>query len=59
MALRLATRDEAYFIDMTGGYADDGPILGPTNWLAVPVDYSLFSEDDAGQRRPGPDDAPS
>lgn len=44
LALRLATRDETYFIDMTDGFEEDGPIIGPTGLIYVPVDYSLFEE---------------
>lgn len=44
IALRLATFDEAVFIEMTDGLREDGPMLGPTNVTVVPVDYSLFQE---------------
>lgn len=43
VALRLATGDEARFIDMTNGYRD-GVLLGPMNTTVVPLDFSLFQE---------------
>lgn len=43
--LRLATADEARFVQMTDGYALDGPILVNDNGvIAVPRDFSLFQE---------------
>lgn len=44
VALRLATRNEAIFVQTTNGYEDDGPMLGPTNVVVVPVDFSLYQE---------------
>lgn len=43
-ALRLATADEARFVQMTDGFAPDGPMVGPTNVVVVPLDYSIFQE---------------
>lgn len=43
VALRLATGDEARFIDMTNGYGGD-VLLGPFNTTVVPLDFSLFQE---------------
>lgn len=42
--LRLATYDEAVFIDMTSGFAPDGPMEFFAGTIVVPVDYSLYQE---------------
>ena len=44
VALRLATGDEARFIQMTDGFSPDGPMVGPTNVVVVPLNYSIFQE---------------
>lgn len=44
VALRLATGDEARFIQMTDGFAEGGPMWGPTGVVVVPVNYSIFQE---------------
>ncbi len=44
IALRLATADEARFVQMTDGYLPDGPMVGPTGIVVVPVDFTLFQE---------------
>lgn len=40
-AFRLADRDEAIAIRERDLFSDDGPILGPTNVIAVPIDFIL------------------
>lgn len=42
--LRLATADEARFIDMTNGITEGGPMWGPIGTIVVPVDFSLYQE---------------
>lgn len=42
--LRLATRDEATFVQMTNGWDVNGPLVGPTGVVVVPVDFSLYKE---------------
>lgn len=42
IALRLATYDEAVYIDLTDGFAPDGPMEFVAGTIVVPVDYSLF-----------------
>lgn len=42
--LRLATYDEAVFVQQTDGWAPDGPMVGPTNVVVVPADFSLWPE---------------
>lgn len=45
IALRLATRDEATFVQDTGAYSDDGPMLFNDNMVVVvPKDFSLYQE---------------
>lgn len=44
IALRLATGDEARFVQMTDGYAEGGPMIGPHNVVVVPLDFSLYQE---------------
>ena len=44
VALRLATADEARFVQMTDGFAEGGPMVGPTNVVVVPLDYSIYQE---------------
>lgn len=44
VALRLATYDEAVFIDATGEFAPDGPMNGPGATIVVPLDFSLYQE---------------
>lgn len=44
VALRLATADESRFVTMTEGYAPDGPMVGPTNIIVVPLDFTLYQE---------------
>lgn len=43
-ALRLATADEARFVQMTDGFAEDGPMLGPLGTVVVPLDFTIFQE---------------
>lgn len=38
---RLATADEARFVQMTDGWSTDGPLRGPNDWVIVPVDFSI------------------
>lgn len=44
VALRLATGDEARFVQMTDGYFDGGPMLWNNGVVVVPLDFSLFQE---------------
>lgn len=45
IALRLATYDEAVWIQQTDGYAPDGPLLLNDNGvIVVPQTYSLYQE---------------
>lgn len=42
IALRLATYDEATFVQTTGAYADDGPMIFNDNMvIVVPKDFSV------------------
>lgn len=42
---RLATYDEAVFIQQTNGFAPDGPlILNENGVIVVPYNFSLFQE---------------
>lgn len=42
--LRLATGDEARFVQMTDGFAEGGPMVGPRNVVVVPLNYNIFQE---------------
>jgi hypothetical protein len=42
--LRLATYDEAVYIDLTSGFLPDGPMEYKLGEIVVPVAYSLFQE---------------
>lgn len=44
VALRLATGDEARFVQMTDGYLPDGPIMWDNGVVVVPQDFSIFQE---------------
>ena len=44
VALRLATGDEARFVQMTDGFAEGGPMLGPLGTVVVPLDFTIFQE---------------
>lgn len=44
VALRLATGDEARMVTDLDLFAPDGPMVGPTNIVVVPLDFSLFQE---------------
>jgi len=44
LTLRLATYDEAVFIQRTGLLGTDGIMQGPTGIVCVPVDFSLYQE---------------
>jgi hypothetical protein len=43
VALRLATYDEAVWVQATDGFAEGGPMLGPSGTVVVPLDFSLVS----------------
>ena len=42
--LRLATADEARFVQMTDGFAEGGPMIGPHNVVVVPFNFTIFQE---------------
>lgn len=44
IALRLATYDEAVFIQSTGEFLDDGPMVWENGVVVVPRDFTLFQE---------------
>lgn len=44
VALRLATGDEARFVQMTDGFSADGPMVGPLNTVVVPLNFTIFQE---------------
>jgi hypothetical protein len=44
IALRLATGDEARFVQMTDGYLDGGPMLWNNGVVVVPLNYNIFQE---------------
>lgn len=44
VALRLATGDEARFVQMTDGFYEGGPLNGPRGTVVVPLDYTIFQE---------------
>lgn len=41
---RLATYDEAVFVQRTEGWAVDGPLRWKNNLVLVPLDFSLWQE---------------
>lgn len=43
VALRLATGDEARFVQMTDSFGGD-VLVGPLNTVVVPLDFSIFQE---------------
>lgn len=42
--LRLATPDEARFVQMTDGYLHNGPMLWNNGVVVVPRNFSLYQE---------------
>lgn len=44
VALRLATYDEAVFVQQTDGLLDNGPMLWNNGVVVVPLDFTLFQE---------------
>jgi hypothetical protein len=44
LTARLATYDEAVFIQQTGLLGTDGIMQGPSGFIVVPHDFTLFQE---------------
>lgn len=44
IALRLATYDEAVYVQIMDAYADNGPMIGPLGVVVVPLNFTIFQE---------------